>query len=214
MHEGACRLGCCCFQAATELPEQLFSIKTFRPTVVVGKPTPLRSLGLALKADGVKTRIVGVKKLILSGESASAELRLQLEELWDAECFDRYGLTEAGPVAGECAAHPGGIHLLESEYIAELIDPNTTRPVREDESGELVLTTLGRFCQPIVRYRTGDFARLIRHHHCACGRTEPLLVGGITRKQTSENISPAKIARRIIATARQHNPFYENASTP
>ena len=61
-----------------------------------------------------------MKKLILTGESAPPDLRRQLQQLWNAESFNRYGLTEAGSVASECRAHPGGMHLLETEFIAEL----------------------------------------------------------------------------------------------
>ena len=56
-----------------------------------------------------------------------------------------------------------------------MIDPATGAPARE---GELVLTNLGRLGSPLVRYRTGDRARLAATP-CACGRTFARLEGGI-----------------------------------
>jgi phenylacetate-CoA ligase len=91
-------------------------------------------------------------------------------------------LTEAGSVAGECTAHPGGMHLLEQEFIAEVIRPDTGQPVPDGKPGELVLTNLGRLARPIVRYRTGDLVRLVRHHHCPCGRPDAIIVGGVRRR--------------------------------
>jgi len=203
MYEGASSLGCCCVSGGSaDLTEQLFYLRNFQPTVVVGRPLHLRSLAVALQAQGMNPEYLGVEKLIFTGESAPPNLRLELEFLWDVECFDRYGLTEAGPVAGECPAHPFGMHLLETEYIAEVIDPETTQPVSDGEEGELVLTTLGRWSQPIIRYRTGDRVRLVRSLHCACGRPETLLLGGVSRHVTE--IAPqtsCPIPRLITASS-------------
>ena len=180
MHEGACRLGCCCFSSpAIDIDEQLRQLRLFRPTVLVGKGSHLRDLALALERSG-SARSQSVEKLVLTGEAVSHAGRQLLTQLWNAECFDRYGLTEAGSVAGECVVHPGGMHLLESEFVAEVLDSND-QPVPDGAFGELVLTTLGRVARPIIRYRTGDVVSLIRDHNCPCGRAEALLVGGISR---------------------------------
>jgi phenylacetate-CoA ligase len=49
------------------------------------------------------------------------------------------------------------------------------------ETGELVLTTLGRTGSPVLRYRTGDLVRAIHFDRepCACGRHDLGLQGGI-----------------------------------
>jgi phenylacetate-CoA ligase len=187
MFDGACRLGCGCAAAGTAAPEeQVLYLQRFQPSVLVGRPLALRSLAIACAVTEIEARDIGIEKLILTGEFVPPELRAQLESLWDAECFNRYGLTEAGPVAGECCAHSGGMHLLEREFVAEVINPDTAQPVADGEHGELVLTTLGRFSRPIIRYRTGDLVHLVRQHQCACGRREALLMGGVRRKQIAQ----------------------------
>ena len=184
IYEGACRLGCCCFNAGqAESAEQLRCLKDFRPTVVVGKPSRLQVLAMSAENSGINPKSLGVQKLILTGEPCLHPRRVQIEQLWDASCFDRYGLTEAGSVASECAAHSGGMHILENEFLAEVVRPDAPEFARDGELGELVLTNLGRFGRPIVRYRTGDLVRLIRNHHCPCGRTDALLVGGVNRME-------------------------------
>jgi phenylacetate-CoA ligase len=67
---------------------------------------------------------------------------------------------------------------LESECIAELIVPDTGLPQADDEVGELVLTTLGRWGSPLLRYRTGDLVRFDMQP-CPCGRIERRLKDGI-----------------------------------
>ena len=73
---------------------------------------------------------------------------------------------------------PGGIHVNESEFIVEVVDPKTLEPVPEGEEGELILTNLSRIGFPILRYRTGDLVRL-NQAPCACGRTFARFEGGV-----------------------------------
>ena len=181
IYEGACRLGCACLPVGPEEPDEpLRWLTTFKPTVLAGKPAVLKSLAVAAEAGGFPPRELGVHKLILCG-AHEPSLRLSLEQSWGGECFDRYGLTEAGSVAGECTAHSGGLHVLDDEFIAESIDPESGNPVADGEPGELVLTNLGRLARPIIRYRTGDLVRLERDRECACGRHEAMLLGGVKR---------------------------------
>src|SRR5205814_3852978 len=93
---------------------------------------------------------------------------------WGARAFDHAGMTEMGAYGYECEQQ-AGLHVNESEFIAEVLDPATGAPARE---GELVLTNLGRLGSPIVRYRTGDRVRRA-DAPCACGRTFVRLEGGI-----------------------------------
>ena len=52
------------------------------------------------------------------------------------------------------------MHLLECDYLAEVVDHATGEPVAAGTLGELVLTNLGRVGSPLIRYRTGDLVRL------------------------------------------------------
>jgi phenylacetate-CoA ligase len=80
-------------------------------------------------------------------------------------------------VTYECPQRPGVLHVIESAYFAEVIDPATSKPA---ESGELVLTTLNRTGSPLLRYRTGDLVKCrARNAECDCGRNELPLTGGI-----------------------------------
>src|SRR5439155_25419823 len=96
------------------------------------------------------------------------------EEVWGARVFDHAGMTEVGAYGYECAEQ-AGLHVIESEFIAEVVDPATGAPARD---GELILTNLGRVGSPVVRYRTGDHVRLAEGT-CPCGRTFRRLQGGI-----------------------------------
>ena len=100
-------------------------------------------------------------------------MRGRIEVLLGIETFDIYGLTELyGPGTGiDCTQHDG-IHYWDDYYVVEVIDPATTAVLPLGEEGELVLTTLRKQAQPLLRYRTRDVSRLIPGP-CRCGSPYP-----------------------------------------
>jgi phenylacetate-CoA ligase len=150
---------------------RLRSIVDARATVVLCTPTYALRLGEVAAAEGIDLAGSLVRALIVAGEPGGGipETRECIEQAWGARVFDHHGMTEIGPAAVECIENPGGMHLLESEYIAEIIDPQTESLVAPGEVGELVLTNLGRAGSPLLRYRTGDLVRADTNP-CPCGR--------------------------------------------
>lgn len=128
-----------------------------------------------------------VRKIIVAGEPGGSifSTRARIESLWaGARVFDHHGMTEVGPVTYECPAQAGVLHVIESAYLAEVIDPASGKPASAGQAGELVLTTLNRTGSPLLRYRTGDLVKPVvlnpeRGNSCRCGRNELALAGGI-----------------------------------
>jgi phenylacetate-CoA ligase len=147
--------------------------------------TPTYALRLAEVAADERIDLPGcrVRKLIVAGEPGGSipTTRRRIEQAWGARVFDHTGMTEIGALGFECEQAPGGVHLIESECIAEVLDLATGQAVHGDQAeGELVLTNLGRGDSPLVRYRTNDHVRLSRGRRpCACGRWFARLEGGI-----------------------------------
>src|SRR5262249_26082144 len=74
---------------------------------------------------------------------------------------------------------PGVLHMIESSFIVEVIDPETGEPAPRGSTGELVLTNLGRLGSPLLRYRTGDLVQATAEDGCSCGSTDIGFNGGI-----------------------------------
>lgn len=144
--------------------------------------TPTYALRMGEVADELGVDLVGssVRGLIVAGEPGGniPSTRSKIEKTWGARVFDHAGMTELGPWGFECAEAPGGMHLMEHEFVGEVVDPDTGERVAEGEPGELVLTNLGRMGSPLLRYRTGDRVRMTRGR-CACGRWFARVAGGI-----------------------------------
>ena len=149
-------------------------------TVICCTPTyALRMLEVA-RAEGMDLAGSAVRALIVAGEPGGSipSIRQRIESGWGARVYDHTGMTEIGSLGIECHGNPGGIHLIESECIPEVIDPATGRVVDEGQAGELVITNLGRIGSPVIRYRTGDQVQLTRQM-CSCGRSYARMEGGI-----------------------------------
>jgi phenylacetate-CoA ligase len=104
-------------------------------------------------------------------------VRARIEQAFGAQCHDHTGMTELGATGFTCQEQ-AGVHMIESEFVFEVIDPQTLQPVAPGGQGELVATNLGRAGMPLIRYRTGDLVRL-DETPCRCGRTFARLAGGI-----------------------------------
>ena len=85
-------------------------------------------------------------------------IRARIERAWGAAVVDHAGATEVGPW-GFADAAGRGLHVNESEFIAEFVSVETGEPAREGELSHLILTSLGRVGAPVIRYRTGDLVR-------------------------------------------------------
>lgn len=149
-------------------------------TVVCCTPTYALRMVEVAREEGIDIRSSKVKALIVAGEPGGhiAETRKRIEDGWGARLLDHTGMTEIGPLGFECMGDASSVHLMENECIAEVINPQTLDAVADGQMGELIITNLGRWGSPVIRYRTGDHVRLKRGR-CACGRSFARMEGGI-----------------------------------
>lgn len=148
-------------------------------TVVFCTPTYALHLAEVARAEGINLVLSAVRAIIVAGEPGGSipATRSAIASGWGARVFDHCGMTEIGPAGIECPENPAGLHLLEGDFIVEVLD-ESLRPVAPGQTGELVLTNLGRTGSPLIRYRTGDLV-CVDPDPCPCGRTLVRLKGGI-----------------------------------
>ncbi len=178
--DAAQQMGCLCIPGGgLNSHARLRAIVDNRVTVLCC--TPSYAARLAEEAiDGNLDR-PSLRSIIVAGEPGGSvpATRARLQQFWPgARIFDHHGMTETGPVSHECPATPGTLHILESAYLPEIM-AGVGRRARAGETGELVLTTLGRTGSPLLRYRTGDIVQAGNGQCCACGRHDLALPGGI-----------------------------------
>ncbi|MBX3437879.1 MAG: AMP-binding protein [Planctomycetaceae bacterium] len=179
--DGAYRFGNLCLPMGGMSSEaRLRMIEDLRATVVCCTPTYALRLVEVAEGAGVDLRANAVRTIIVAGEPGGNILptRERLEQAWGARVFDHWGMTDIGSLGIEPADAPGGLSILETECIAEIIDPATGEPAPAGTIGELVITNLGRWGHPVIRYRTGDLVRAATEP-CPSGMALLRLDGGI-----------------------------------
>lgn len=153
------------FGQVTDLETAWKAVLESAPDVIVGIPYQIAALAAWSRSHGLPR---GVRCVLLSADDVPDAIRERISRLWGAEVYSHYGLTETGLAGGvDCCAHRG-YHLRSCDMYAEILDPD------EDGFGELAVTPFGREAMPLIRYRTGDIAR-ISTERCLCGGVLPRL---------------------------------------
>jgi len=181
--EEATRMGCLAIPGGgMRSSARLRTIIDTGATVLCCTPTYAIRLGEVAAEEKIDLSAAKVRTVLVAGEAGGsiAGTRTHIKNLWHgALVVDHHGMTEVGPVSYGCPVRPGVLHVIESAYIAEVIDPETGRALGTGSTGELVLTNLGRTGSPLIRFRTGDLVQRAVGSVCACGTHELALEGGI-----------------------------------
>jgi phenylacetate-CoA ligase len=160
--------------------QRLHLMRELGATAMCCTPTYALRLAEVAREEGFDPDDIPMRITVHAGEPGAnvPATKARIEAAWTAKCFDHAGASEVGAHSFECEAQPGGTHVIESEYIAEVLDPQTGEAVPAGETGELVITNLGRIGFPVIRYRSGDLVRL-NMKPCDCGRTFARFDGGV-----------------------------------
>jgi phenylacetate-CoA ligase len=135
-------------------------LRRTRATILFSTPSYALRLAEVAHENHIDPASLEVRRIIVAGEPGGSvpALRRRIETTWNARLIDHAGASEIGPW-GYGDKDGRGLFVLESEFIAEFRSLATGERAADGEEAELVLTSLGRFGSPVVRYRTGDIVR-------------------------------------------------------
>lgn len=140
--------------------EMLALIKETQPETYIGFPVTLLSLA----------RMYGenfpIKRALVSGDACPKGVMEELEKVLGNKLYPHYGSRECGLGGAVTCPAFEGMHLRENHIIPEIIDEHGN-VLPDGEYGELVLTTIGSNAMPLIRYRTGDYTRILPPCSCA-----------------------------------------------
>ncbi len=149
-------------------------------TVFICTPTYALNIAEQLKLKRIPPGEIPLRIGCFGGE-VGAEVpatRKKIEEGLGIEAYDCYGLTEIGPIIATECSHKAGVHWIEDHLLVEVINSDTMKSCEPGELGVLVITHLTKEATPMIRFWTGDLARLDKKK-CRCGRTHARSPGGI-----------------------------------
>lgn len=183
----------------------------YRPEMVVGTPTYLQRLAVACEEAGVDPGSLGVRSLLVAGESYTPTWAHEIQRRWgNATLYEQYGCTERvmawtcpeGIVDGD---HLGVLHFPPELSYWEVLDRGTGEPVGYGEWGELISTPLDAAASPLLRFSTRDRVQLLGPESCRCGRQLPGIRGGAVQryddllKIRGVNVWPAALDQAVFS---------------
>ncbi|WP_419869573.1 phenylacetate--CoA ligase family protein [Chryseobacterium sp. CT-SW4] len=184
---GLRKMGASVVRMGPGIPElQWDSIFRFKPKYLITVPSFLLKMIDYAEKHGLDFKNSSVKGAVCIGESIKNQdftdniLSQKIKDKWDIKLFSTYASTEMSTAFTECDYQAGGHHHPEL-IITEILDDNGDA-VKEGESGELTITTLGVEAMPLLRFKTGDIVQA-HYEPCKCGRNTMRLGPVIGRKQ-------------------------------
>lgn len=139
--------------------------RRYEPEALFAHPTHVLDYIAALQQlPGPVPRPLAV---ICFGETLTPTLAERIRGFFNCPVRDMIGLREFGTIAATCVA--GTYHVESERCWIEVVNPATGTPLPEGEYGEMVVTALDNRVMPLLRYRTGDFVRLVERR-CGCGK--------------------------------------------
>ena len=140
---------------------QLALIQSLEPTVLIAMPSFALHLSNLAAEQGIDLTESSVSKIICSAEPLSDAKREKLARTWGAEVFNVFGMSEAGLMGAEGAAHDG-IHIWSDMFLLEVIDPETGEMLAPGSKGHLCQTPLWtNHATPFLRWNAGDIVTYV-----------------------------------------------------
>lgn len=105
--------------------------------------------------------VSSIKTIISTSESLTDEVREKLRDFFgpDVGIYARYSNTEQG-ILGQEARGSGNYCLNWASYYFEILKMDSDEPAEEGELGRIIVTDLYNKAFPMIRYDTGDVARM------------------------------------------------------
>ncbi len=195
---------------------QVQLIRDFGARGITVTPSYFLTILDEFRNQGVDPRSTSLEVGIFGAEPWTNSMREEIENEFNIHAIDIYGLSEVlGPgVANECIESKDGLHIWEDHFFPEIIQPESKLPLKENETGELVFTSLTKEGFPIIRYRTRDLtkllpgtARTMRRMDKIAGRTDDMII------LRGVNIFPSQIEEQILKISQLSPHFQIKLST-
>lgn len=129
-----------CLDINTPLDEWIDAVRTFKPNMIIGYPSAIKILAELTEKGDTELHIL---RIVSCGEPLGASLRNYLEGVFCAKVLNFYGASESLSLGVESDPQEGMI-LFDDMNIIEI------------ENGEMYLTCLYNYTQPLIRYRLSD----------------------------------------------------------
>lgn len=140
----------------TPIPDLVHALNAYQPEVI---PT-VASIASLLAEEQLAGRLhIAPRVVICTSEVLAADMQDRIRAAWGIEPHQLYATTEAAVMASTSPAQ-AGLHIWEDQVILEVVDA-AGKPVPPGTPGhKVLLTSLVKRIQPLIRYEISDTVTL------------------------------------------------------
>jgi len=144
-------------------------INSFKPKYLRGYPSSLNFFANYITKNNLE--IISPSGIFTTAEKLFPNMRRNIENAFNCDVYDGYGLNDGGVSAYECSEHLG-LHIDMERSVMEVVDRNGYQ--LDEGEGRILATSLHNFAMPFIRYDTGDIGCILSER-CSCDRRYKLL---------------------------------------
>jgi phenylacetate-coenzyme A ligase PaaK-like adenylate-forming protein len=141
----------------------------FYPDVLSGYSSGIHLLSQEQLKGNITIR---PERIICTSDPLTVEMRHTIKQAFGKEPVNFYAGSESLTMAVQCEHHEN-LHLFSDWHIFEAVDDDL-RPVAAGTPGNLLLTNLYNYTQPLIRYQMHDEV-VINPQPCGCGSPFPTI---------------------------------------
>lgn len=145
---------------ASNVLDYYYLLKKHKPSLGTGYATSWYDLALEFKSARLEYN--GFSAIVTDSSGLSYEEQKVVEETFNTRVIQTYGLSEVGMVAVQCENK--NYHILNRAECKILTEDNV---IKEEGTGEILITDFHSSGFPYVNYATGDLG-VIEKNKCKC----------------------------------------------
>ena len=153
-------------------------MQSFQPKWLILQPS-VAAIFMDFLNKNQLEKIESIQYVELTGEVLTKSIKERVKNTFECNVANQYGANEVNSIAYECPY--GNLHIMNTNVYVESI--------RDCYSGLdcLYITSLRNSVMPLIRYKIGDFGKIVRNSKCECGNKNHILL--LDNARTSDTIN-------------------------
>jgi len=177
-------------------------LDSFRPRILFGITSAIYMFTRYILEKEKSLENIDLDLIVAWAAPLYSYQRELIETTYNCSVLGLYGTREVGHIAAECPHR--GLHINQENLLVEVVNLNSGDACRASEQGNILVTTLNKYCMPFIRYDIGDVG-ILDDGVCSCGRSLAMLrdivgrTGEIITTQNGKILSPNFWCRMMMS---------------
>lgn len=139
---------------------ELLKADTQRSKTLLGFASSYEIIAQYLEKNDIILKDLDINSAIANSEYLNPYTKTTLGKHLDTNVLSRYSSEEIGIIAQQTLKSPNSFVINHASYYVEILNLENDNPIETGEFGRIVVTDLFNYAMPIIRYDTGDIAKL------------------------------------------------------